>query len=137
LTTIDIEQREAALKRIIVNAGDTALRFFQTRKAGEYELKGHQDILTEADTVVEALISDAINLAFPQDVILGEETASQPASAESLWVVDPIDGTANFARGIAHFACASPGFAMVLPNWVPFIIRSVRSFTWPAEVITR
>jgi 3'-phosphoadenosine 5'-phosphosulfate (PAPS) 3'-phosphatase len=83
LITIDIEQREATLKRIIVNAGDTALRFFQTRKAGEYELKGHQDILTEADTVVEALISDAINLAFPQDVILGEETASQPASAES------------------------------------------------------
>ncbi|HHB7866208.1 TPA: inositol monophosphatase family protein [Klebsiella pneumoniae] len=103
MTTIDIEQREATLKRIIVEAGDTALRFFQTRKAGEYELKGHQDILTEADTFVEALISGAINEAFPQDLILGEETASQPASAESLWVVDPIDGTANFARGIAHF----------------------------------
>lgn len=103
MTTIDIEQREATLKRIIVEAGDTALRFFQTRKAGEYELKGHQDILTEADTFVEALISGAINEAFPQDLILGEETASQPASAESLWVVNPIDGTANFARGIAHF----------------------------------
>jgi myo-inositol-1(or 4)-monophosphatase len=102
LITIDIEQREAALKRIIVDAGDTALRFFQTRKAGEYELKGHQDILTEADTFVEELISDAIN-GLPWDLILGEETASQPASAESLWVVDPIDGTANFARGIAHF----------------------------------
>lgn len=103
MITINIEQREATLKRIIVEAGDTALRFFQTRKAGEYELKGHQDFLTEADTFVEALISGAINEAFPQDLILGEETASQPASAENLWVVDPIDGTANFARGIAHF----------------------------------
>jgi myo-inositol-1(or 4)-monophosphatase len=38
--THDIEQREAALRRIIVDAGDTALRFFRSRKAGEYELKG-------------------------------------------------------------------------------------------------
>lgn len=103
MTTIDIEQREAVLKRIIVDAGDTALRFFLSRKAGEYELKGHQDILTEADTFVEALIRDALGSMFPQDTILGEEAACQPGSAESLWVVDPIDGTANFARGIAHF----------------------------------
>jgi myo-inositol-1(or 4)-monophosphatase len=101
--THDIEQREAALRRIIVDAGDTALRFFRSRKAGEYELKGHQDILTEADTFVEKLVSEAISAAFPEDLILGEETASQPASAQSLWVVDPIDGTANFARGIPHF----------------------------------
>lgn len=103
MTTIDIAQREAALKRIVTEAGDTALRFFHSRTAGEYELKGHQDILTEADTFVEALILQAIGEAFPDDSILGEESASQPASAESLWVVDPIDGTANFARGIAHF----------------------------------
>lgn len=101
--THDIEQREAALRRIIVDAGDTALRFFRLRKAGEYELKGHQDILTEADTFVEKLVAEAISAAFPDDLILGEETASQPASAQSLWVVDPIDGTANFARGIPHF----------------------------------
>lgn len=103
MTTIDIAQREAALKRIVTEAGDTALRFFHSRKAGEYELKGHQDILTEADTFVESLILQAISEAFADDLILGEESASQPASAESLWVVDPIDGTANFARGITHF----------------------------------
>ncbi|MGN2427592.1 inositol monophosphatase family protein [Klebsiella electrica] len=103
MTTLDIARREAALKRIITEAGDTALRFFHSRQAGEYQLKGHQDILTEADTFVEALILQAIGDAFPDDLILGEESASQPASAESLWVVDPIDGTANFARGIAHF----------------------------------
>ncbi len=103
MTTHDIEQREAALRRIIVDAGDTALRFFRSRKAGEYELKGHQDLLTEADTFVEKQVLEALAGAFPDDLILGEESASQPASAESLWVVDPIDGTANFARGIPHF----------------------------------
>lgn len=103
MTNIDIEQREAALKRIILDAGDTALRYFRSRKAGEYELKGHQDILTEADTLVEALILREIGESFPDDLILGEESARQPANTASLWVVDPIDGTANFARGIAHF----------------------------------
>lgn len=103
MTPFDIEQREATLKRIIVDAGDTAQRFFQTRTAGEYQLKGHQDILTEADTFVEEMISGALRHAFPSDLILGEETACPPNSAESLWVVDPIDGTANFARGIPHF----------------------------------
>jgi len=103
LTTHDIELREAALRRIIVDAGETALRFFQSRKPGEYALKGHQDILTEADTFVEKQVLTALSGAFPNDLILGEESASQPASAESLWVVDPIDGTANFARGIPHF----------------------------------
>lgn len=103
MTSIDIEQREAALKRIVLEAGETALRYFHTRTAGEYQLKGHQDILTEADTAVEAQVLRAIGDAFPGDLILGEESARQPASAESLWVVDPIDGTANFANGIAHF----------------------------------
>ncbi len=103
MTSIDIEQREAALKRIVLDAGETALRYFNTRTAGEYQLKGHQDILTEADTAVEAQVLRAVSDAFPGDLILGEESATQPASAESLWVVDPIDGTANFANGIAHF----------------------------------
>ena len=99
MTTHDIELREAALRRIIVDAGETALRFFQSRTPGEYALKGHQDILTEADTFVEKQVLTALAGAFPNDLILGEESASQPASVESLWVVDPIDGTANFARG--------------------------------------
>jgi myo-inositol-1(or 4)-monophosphatase len=134
LMTHDIEQREAALKRIIVDAGDTALRFFQPAK-GEYELKGHQDILTEADTFVEKLVQTL--LTWPSlDLILGEETASQPASAEPVGG-GSIDGTANFARGIAHFACAWPGFATALPNWGRFITRSARSFIWRAVVITR
>lgn len=103
MTTLDTDQREAALKHIIVAAGQTALNFFNSRKAGEYQLKGHQDFLTEADTLVEKMILNAISEAFPGDEILGEESACQPDSARSLWVVDPIDGTANFARGIAHF----------------------------------
>ncbi|CAK9883866.1 MAG: Inositol-1-monophosphatase [Candidatus Erwinia impunctatus] len=100
---LEITQREVALKQIITAAGQQALAFFQQRKAGEYTLKGHQDFLTEADTAVETFILQALQSAFPTDLILSEESARLPDNAASLWVVDPIDGTANFARGIAHF----------------------------------
>ncbi|MCG8709376.1 inositol monophosphatase [Brenneria sp. 4F2] len=103
---INLEQREAALKRIVLDAGETALRHFRARQPGAFSLKGHQDFLTEADTLVEQQIRQAIADAFPGDALLGEETGSQACDASCLWVVDPIDGTANFARGIEHFCVA-------------------------------
>lgn len=57
------------------------------------------DIVTEADRAVETAIRDAIAQARPQDGFFGEET-DQAASASGLtWVVDPIDGTVNYAYG--------------------------------------
>ncbi|WP_315709840.1 inositol monophosphatase family protein [Brenneria uluponensis] len=106
MTLINLERREAALKRIILDAGNTALRHFRSRQPGEFSLKGHQDFLTEADTLVEQQIRQAIAEEFPEDALLGEETGSSANDASSLWVVDPIDGTANFARGIEHFCVA-------------------------------
>lgn len=106
MTQINLERREAALKRIVLDAGDTALRHFRSRQPGAFSLKGHQDFLTEADTLVEQQIRQAIADAFPDDALLGEETGSQACDTTCLWVVDPIDGTANFARGIEHFCVA-------------------------------
>lgn len=67
-------------------------------------LKGHQDYLTEVDGAIERMIKSALAEAFPGDSFLGEEFGG--GTARSLWVVDPIDGTANFARG-GHFWCIS------------------------------
>ncbi|PWC22778.1 inositol monophosphatase [Brenneria roseae subsp. roseae] len=106
MTQINLERREAALKRIILDAGATALRRFRSRQPGEFSLKGPQDFLTEADTLVEQQIRQAIADAFPDDALLGEETGSKACDTACLWVVDPIDGTANFARGIEHFCVA-------------------------------
>lgn len=65
-------------------------------------MKGPQDYLTEYDGLVEDHIRARLAEQFPEDGFLGEE--SEPRLAPRLWVVDPIDGTANFARGIPHFA---------------------------------
>ena len=71
--------------------------------------KGHHDEVTEMDAKVERFIREAIAARFPDDAVLGEEDGvSGQAQADHLWIVDPIDGTANYARGIAHY-CVSIG----------------------------
>ena len=74
--------------------------------------KGPQDYLTEVDGETEDLIAGRLREAFPDDGFIGEETVGRAARNEApVWVVDPIDGTSNFARGISHFcvsiACVS------------------------------
>lgn len=66
--------------------------------------KGVSDLVTDADLESEQAIAGVIRQAFPDHAILGEETFRDDVSAEHLWVVDPLDGTTNFAHGIPHFA---------------------------------
>lgn len=68
------------------------------------------DLVTEADLAAEAVISKALKARFPDAMILGEEAASadpslrdQAAEAELALIIDPVDGTWNFANGLATF----------------------------------
>lgn len=63
------------------------------------------DLVTDADVESEAVIAEALRRAFPQDELLGEESlTSGRVEAEHLWIIDPLDGTNNFAHQIPHFA---------------------------------
>lgn len=77
------------------------------------ESKGHQDLVSEGDREVELFIRAAIAEAYPQDGIVGEEHAAVAGTTGHVWVIDPIDGTANFVRGIPAWcvviACARDG----------------------------
>lgn len=66
--------------------------------------KGRHDVVTAMDSEVERFIRAAIAREFPDDAILGEEHGG--GAAPRLWLIDPIDGTANYAVGIAHY-CVS------------------------------
>ncbi|MBP0575456.1 inositol monophosphatase, partial [Mycobacterium tuberculosis] len=70
-----------------------------------------QDFLTEVDGEVERFIVDALGKLFPRDGFLGEEGGPQAQSGAGAgtWIIDPIDGTANFARGLNHF-CVSVAY---------------------------
>jgi myo-inositol-1(or 4)-monophosphatase len=103
-----IQERCAAVRTIVREAGDLALDYFRRRNELVISLKGRQDWLTEADGAVETFIRRKIAALFPQDQIVGEEQGGSGGSA--MWIIDPIDGTANFARGDRQW-CVSIGFA--------------------------
>lgn len=77
--------------------------------------KGRHDVVTEMDGALERHIRAAIERAFPGDTVFGEEEGG--TLGERLWLVDPIDGTANYARGIPHY-CVSIGY---LEHGVPAV----------------
>ena len=77
-------------------------RFFDEGFA--VRLKGISDMVTDADIASERRIAAVIREAFPDHAILAEEENSGDATAEHLWVIDPLDGTTNFAHHIPHFA---------------------------------
>lgn len=62
-----------------------------------------RDIATSVDLAVNDFIIDKIKKTFPNDAIYSEESAGAEADKNS-WAIDPIDGSANFSRGIPHFA---------------------------------
>jgi len=97
----DAERLEEAL-RIAHEAADLARRFFHDVRRVRVEEKGVQDFVTEADREVEELIRDRLTQRFPGDGFLGEESGRAPGTGA--WIVDPIDGTANFMRGLPTFA---------------------------------
>lgn len=87
-------------RRLAREAGARLLAFSRDRL--EVSAKGAQDFVTAADRAVETMIRRAVADAFPGDSVLGEEEGG--ATADRLWVVDPIDGTINFIRGMPSFA---------------------------------
>jgi myo-inositol-1(or 4)-monophosphatase len=100
-------RRSEVAVRIAGEAGALAMRLRPAPGAAQGILKGRQDWLTPADEAVERLVARALATSFPEDGFRGEETG--PTRSGSLtWVVDPIDGTSNYARGGSRF-CVSIG----------------------------
>ena len=85
----------------------------------QVDYKSARDVVTEVDHLSEALVLEAIRTAWPGDAILAEESGEHRAARRPneavgrgrTWVVDPLDGTINYANGIPVF-CVS--IALVL-----------------------
>ena len=107
LTETCLDKRLDTALEIVREAGDIASTAFKAMTPDKIAFKGPQDFLTETDLEVEALIRKRLSNAFPEDGILGEEAGGDVQ--DNTWIIDPIDGTANFARGIPHF-CIVLGF---------------------------
>ncbi|MCD7111416.1 myo-inositol-1-monophosphatase [Rhizobium sp. DKSPLA3] len=91
------QDRQGKATGIVEEAMHQALAFFAARDAIATREKGFQDFVSEADTSIEALIRERLDTAFPGETIVGEELGG--VGGEAYWIIDPIDGTANFLRG--------------------------------------
>ncbi len=103
----DLALRLRTAVSVAQSLGRIALGYQASPERMAISSKGAQDFLTAADGEVEREFRRAIAELFPSDAVLGEEQGG--GDADGLWIIDPIDGTANFARGSRHW-CVSVGF---------------------------
>lgn len=90
------------LYRALHEAGDILKNYFG--KISEYKTKESQSsIVTVADLEAEKKIMQIIAQKFPNHNLIGEETGFYNRNSEFTWVVDPLDGTSNFAAGLPWF----------------------------------
>jgi len=107
MSDASLHERYEAARRIAREAGQLALQYFRNRDRLAIEMKGPSDYVTHADRDVENVIRRALAAVFPDDRFLGEETAAQFAGPmDRCWIVDPIDGTHNFLRGVPYWNVA-------------------------------
>jgi myo-inositol-1(or 4)-monophosphatase len=81
----------------------------------EIGYKGEQDLVTIADRESEAFLVREIQRRFPDHAVLAEEGGGRAQAARYRWLVDPLDGTTNFAHGYPFFA-VSLGLERALPS---------------------
>jgi len=95
--------------------GEVTLRYFETSVARE--VKADRSFVTAADKEAEAAIIATIQKHFPSHGFLAEEGGASNHASEFMWVIDPLDGTANFVNGLPLFSTS----IALLRNGVPVV----------------
>ena len=122
---------------IAARAGAVLMDRYERLERIDY--KSARDVVTEADHLSEALILDAIRARYPNDAILAEESGEhRPIAGEApatgrgrVWIVDPLDGTVNYANGIPIF-CVSIGLVTDGRPAVGVVLDPTRSESFAA-----
>ncbi len=91
------------IKYIAKLAGDIIRNYFGKNFSVEFK-SDVRNLVTQADKESEKTIIDFIKKKYPSHGILAEESGSQGINSDYLWVIDPLDGTSNFAHGLPIFS---------------------------------
>lgn len=87
------------------NAGSVIVRALEQMDNVETMAKGANDFVTSVDTEAEKTIINTILKSYPDHTIISEEAGEIPGKdADYQWIIDPLDGTTNFIKGIPHYA---------------------------------
>jgi myo-inositol-1(or 4)-monophosphatase len=99
------------LKSTLIRAVEAGARVMQGYFLGEFKIsnkEGINNLVTEADHASEKAIFEIIRLDFPDHYLLSEEAGEIYMDSQFKWIIDPIDGTVNFAHGLP-LCCVSIG----------------------------
>ncbi|MEA2537726.1 MAG: monophosphatase [Chloroflexota bacterium] len=110
-----------------------ALLIERLGRAGTVRHKSPKDIVTEVDNLSEELILAAIRAVHPDDSTLAEESGLAGPANGRTWVIDPLDGTINYANGIPFF-CVSIGLVVDGVPSVGVVRDPIRAETYAATV---
>lgn len=91
------------VKFIAKSAGEIIKNYFGKNFSIEYK-SDVKNLVTQADKESEKTIIEFIKKKYPSHGIIAEESGEESSSAEYLWVIDPLDGTSNFAHGLPIFS---------------------------------
>jgi len=102
-TSVELHEFVCELGR---RAGELQLSRYE--RPGEIKEKAPKDLVTEVDLLTERLLISAIEERYPEDAILSEERGGEISESGRTWLLDPVDGTANYSRANPLFcACIS------------------------------
>jgi myo-inositol-1(or 4)-monophosphatase len=86
------------------NAGKIIARAYEQLDLVQAELKGSNDFVTNIDKEAEEAIISTIQASYPEHSFIAEESGITGTNDKFQWIIDPLDGTTNFVKGIPHFA---------------------------------
>lgn len=98
------EELLARAKKMALEAGELLHDGFGRLKSGDIRLKGFGDYVTARDDEAETLIIESIKKIYPHHRIYAEESGLDCADSDFLWLIDPLDGTANYVHGIPFYS---------------------------------
>jgi myo-inositol-1(or 4)-monophosphatase len=96
-------QRERYLKTLILEAGQRLKRQFGRVKSIQIKEGASTNLVTNVDREIEDFIKRDIRKNFPDDSILAEESVAEDLTSGKKWIIDPLDGTTNFAHSLPIF----------------------------------
>lgn len=96
-------KRDQYLKTLILEAGQRLKRQFGRVKSIQIKDGASTNLVTNVDREIEDFIKSRIRKNFPDDSILAEESAAEDLTSGKKWIIDPLDGTTNFAHGLPIF----------------------------------
>src|SRR3954466_15089224 len=101
----DLAEDAALAASLVLDAGLLAARM-RAEGVSAQRKTSVSDVVTAADRAAERLITERLAKERPDDAVVGEEGTDRPGTSGRTWVIDPVDGTWNFVRGLTWWCSA-------------------------------